>query len=308
MAKKTVDPTRTKTIRARFEADLVRRFKKVRQDVIASLVPNDALGLKTNAPMPRGQFVFATDPTKHEAFMVWLQEQVDSEILMVTGRGSTGRIARRTPWTDIYIQSAYQRGVLRGRQELRKQGVQVASFGGVSSLGEGGGIGAAFNQPYNVQRMGLAFTRTFTELKGITEAMSQAISRELAQGLAEGRNPRVIARNIANRIDKIGITRARTLARTEVVRAHHAANIEEYKAAGIDEVEIIAEWVTAGDSRVCSRCANMAGRRFKLDVIEGLIPLHPNCRCVAIPIVGEEGAKQKRRQTPSEVRRRAGLS
>jgi len=44
-----------------------------------------------------------------------------------------------------------------------------------------------------------------------------------------------------------------------------------------------AEWKTAGYN-VCPDCSAMEGRIFSLDEIESMIPLHPNCRCVALPI------------------------
>jgi len=45
-----------------------------------------------------------------------------------------------------------------------------------------------------------------------------------------------------------------------------------------------AEWSTAGFN-VCPICDSNEGREFTLGNIRGLIPAHPNCRCVAIPIV-----------------------
>jgi DNA topoisomerase-1 len=49
-----------------------------------------------------------------------------------------------------------------------------------------------------------------------------------------------------------------------------------------------AEWMTAEDDRVCPKCSRLEGHVFTLDVIERLIPRHPNCRCVAIPRLGIE--------------------
>ena len=45
--------------------------------------------------------------------------------------------------------------------------------------------------------------------------------------------------------------------------------------------------MTAGDDRVCEKCAALEGRIFTLDEIEFLIPLHPNCRCLALPYIEE---------------------
>jgi len=127
-----------------------------------------------------------------------------------------------------------------------------------------------------VHNCGAIYTRTFNELKGITDAMDQQISRELAEGLARGDGPEVMARRINDRVDKVGLSRARTLARTETIRAHHSATIQEYRNAGVEGVKIKAEWSTAGDGNVCELCALLEGQEYELDTIEGMIPRHPS--------------------------------
>jgi hypothetical protein len=50
-------------------------------------------------------------------------------------------------------------------------------------------------------------------------------------------------------------------------------------------VTVEAEWSTAGDDRVCGECQGLEGIEYTLDQIEGMIPVHPSCRCVALPVV-----------------------
>jgi SPP1 gp7 family putative phage head morphogenesis protein len=82
--------------------------------------------------------------------------------------------------------------------------------------------------------------------------------------------------------------RAEILARTETIRAHHAANMGEYRAAGALGITVLAEHLTAGDDRVCPQCAPLQGKRYELDEAEYMIPVHPQCRCVAIPYIPED--------------------
>ena len=278
------DPTRTLTIRRAFMADMMMRFNRVRIDIRKSIVENDCFGL-TRIPVvleavaPR-QFDFPRSSDKITAFMGWLEEQQKAGILEVTTRPGM-ELGMEGAWTDKYIQTAYQKGIIRSRQELRKAGYDVPSFDEMF-----GGMSTAFNQPFHLDRVGLLYTRTFSDLKGITAAMDQQISRVLAQGIAEGRNPRQLARILNDRVEKIGKTRARTLCRTEIIRAHHQATIAEYRSFAVEGVRIKAEWLTAGYN-VCPECVDMEvrskSRPFTLDEIEPMIPLHPNCRCVAIP-------------------------
>ena len=268
--------------------------------IIESIVINDAFGLKDDSPRlviqaaaQPGQFAFPRSADKVEAFMLWLNEQNQEFILSEGTRGirTTTRLGRagaaESAWTSTYIESAYQRGIKRGRAELRKAGVEVPDFG--DALGRDA-VAVAFNQPFHADRVGLLYTRTFNDLKGVTAAMDTQISRVLSQGLADGRNPRELGQMLNKVITgsgaDLGVSdtlgrwiparrRGQLIARTEVVRAHHVATIQEYRNAGIEGVRIKAEWVTAGDNRVCAECQDLEGEIFPLDIIEGMIPLHP---------------------------------
>lgn len=276
------DPTKTVTLRNQFLAEVNRRFKGLKKIITKAVVDLDVFGLnpietleispeEAVATITARQYAFMRSGAKVDAFMAWLKEMESRQILEVT-RGFGGYQGIEVAWTDTYIRSAYQKGMLRARQEMRAKGMDIPAFDamGVES------IAAAFNLPFHLDRVGLLFSRTFNELKGVTDAMDQQISRILAQGMAEGRHPLEIARTLNDRVDKIGITRARVIARTEITRAHHLASINEYRNAGIIGVEVFAEWMTAG-SGVCELCAPLEGQIFTIDEIENMIPAHPNC-------------------------------
>jgi SPP1 gp7 family putative phage head morphogenesis protein len=133
--------------------------------------------------------------------------------------------------------------------------------------------------------------------------MDSQISRILAEGMINGDGPALLARKIVSVIngtgaDKLGITdtlgrfipgerRASMLSRTEIIRAHHLAMIQEYRNWGLEGVRVKGEWNTAGDGRVCEKCQSMDGKIFSLDEIEGMIPAHTCCRCIALPYIEE---------------------
>jgi hypothetical protein len=302
------DPTRTLTLRNRFAADVTKRFNALKRDISISIVDRDCFGIQPDlialAASAYRAFDFPRTQEKIAGFMAWLQEQEDAGILEVSIRPGTLRGIEEA-WTDTYIQSAYAKGITRSRAELRKQGLQIPDIDAV------GGVRSLFNQPFHADRLGVLYTRTFEDLKTVTQFMNGQIRRRISDGLttgltrgiAEGKNPRVIARELVkdvnNRVDKIGISRARMIARTEIIRAHHEANIAEYERAqdmfDVEvEIEIQAEWATAGFN-VCPICLDLeAGGPYKLNEIRSMIPAHPNCRCVALPLVIEkEGAGRR---------------
>lgn len=300
------DPTKTNVLRANFVKDMNRRFNKIKKLIFTAVVTNDVFGLnpkiQANTGLPKKAFQFSTNPEKVEKFMGWLNRQVEQELLTVEFRSQLGT-ASQAPWTNMYISDSYKRGADRAAYEAKK-----AKMPGAQTMAERGGINAVMGTPMHMDRLGMLYTRTFSELKGITTAMDTQISKVLAQGIADGDSPAAIARKLNKTIGggldlvtktKAGITRtipaqvrAQTLARTEVIRAHHAATIQEYRNFGMAGVKVQAEWSTSGDDRVCPECASLEGKVYTLDEIEGLIPLHPNCFIdPQIPIYTSEGWK-----------------
>lgn len=263
------DPTRTQTARRKFEGSINRRFSILSTRINEVINRQDGFGLKVN----RGHFEFERSADKVTAFMEWLAQAQREEILEVS-QGTPINQAANGHWSNIYIQTGYVRGLNQAASHLRKGGAVV----------EQRWVDAAFRRPIHADRLGLAYTRVFTELKGITEAMDQQISRELALGLAGGDGPPAIAKRITDRVAKIGRTRARMLARTEVIAAHADATLNAYEEAGIQGVEVIAEWLTAVDA--CPICTALEAKSpYRLSEARGLIPVHPNCRCAWAPIV-----------------------
>jgi len=293
------DPTRTLTLRNAWVRAMDKRFNDLIRVIRKAIVEDDCFGLlpETYAALTspgHNAFDFARTGDKLDAFMKWLMGEVDKGILEIASHQRIGSSVEPA-WTNMYVQDSYKRGVMRARTEMKKAGYKVTPVSDVF-----GGIDAILGTGFHIDRIGLLYTRVFSDLKGITSAMDTQISRVLGQGLIDGDHPRILAKKIIAAIDgsgagELGIKdtlgrwipakrRAAMLARTEVVRAHHAANIQEYMNWGVRGVSVVAEFVTAGDDRVCDECAGYHGNRYTLKEAEFLIPVHPNCRCIVIPV------------------------
>lgn len=299
------DPTQTIVLRESFSRDMSCRFNELVSVVKHAIDDQDCFGLKNmqvnQMQLPgEGAFNYPRSEVKMAQFMKWLQEQIDNGILEVRDLQQVGSSVEGA-WTNKYIFDSYKRGVIRARMELRKFGANVPS------IDDTGGILVSMSTPFHLERLGLLYTRAFSELKGVTTVMDTQISRVLAQGLADGDNPRLLVRKLVAVIDgsgvgDLGITdtlgryipakrRAEMIARTEIIRAHHKATIQEYRNWGVLGIMVKGEWCTAGDDRVCTDCAELEGHVFTLDEIENMIPAHPDCRCVALPYILKEGSK-----------------
>ena len=279
-----IDPTRTTLLRRKFVADMVRRFKKLSKDIYKLVVNEDAFGLEKASFYLNQQVIsnaekqiwrFKTDSNKIKSYRTWLQQKVDAGILT-----SIGGISDK-PWTAPYVESAYRKGALRAYTDLRAE--ELASHPELFEGGQAEFIRTAFGQPASLQKIELLYERAFTELKGVTDAMGQQMSRILADGLSQGYSPRKIARELRKNVTKITKTRAIVLARTEIIRAHAEGQLDSYELLGVKEVGVRAEWSTAGDERVCELCSSLEGAVMSIEEARGLIPRHPQCRCMWIP-------------------------
>lgn len=170
------DPTKTLTTRRRFESDVVRRFKNLRRAILKQIIELEGFGNLGEPIRNRGQFDFPRSDEKVSAFMDWLrqQQQTGDIDLVLPERPRMGAVDRR--WANVYIDSAYQQGIRRARAELKKQGIDVPDDTEPSQVLRG------FNNPVHADRVGLIYTRVYSDLKGITDEMDKQISRVLAQG------------------------------------------------------------------------------------------------------------------------------
>jgi len=288
------------------------RWRRVSRDMTESIVQNDVLYIQrtadqmaerdrvaaernnldiANRALPSQSFPFVSDAGRVDLIMSWLERLEETEILGLARRGSQG-IGRQ--WTDPYLERSYTQGVEQAQAHLVRAGYDpraIASLPGSTSAAQ------ALLTPAHVERLEILFARTFEDLKTVQAATNSLIRRSLmdglstdiAAGLAAGQNPRVVAREIAKTLEshfvKVGAGRSETIARTEIIRAHHLATIEEYQRVDASMlVEVLAEWGLGANP--CPLCEDLANDSpYTLDAIKGMIPAHPRCVCTAIPLV-----------------------
>jgi SPP1 gp7 family putative phage head morphogenesis protein len=281
--RRRVDPTHTAMVRRAFDAEVRRRFMAIVRDLerdLPELLEGREMQVVTHADaMDAPRYIFERSAEKEAAFMRWLRRQVQARVLTVR-EGTDMASAGARHWSNVYIDTAYQRGIRQAGANLRRGGAKV----------EQSWISQAFNRPVHADRVGIIYTRTFNDMRKVTEVMAQKMGEVLARGMAEGRNPLDIARDLRDRVERIGITRARLIARTEVIASHADATLNSYEEAGVEGVAVESEWTTAGDGRVCPECEANEGKTYTLAEARGLIPLHPNCRCAWLPkVIGGSG-------------------
>jgi len=246
----------------------------------------------------RQAFRFLADDDKIRGFNRWFRKQIDEDILSVDVAGK--------PWTAKYVDSGYRKGVVRSYAESHTDALAESADFARGRRTEF--LESSFAQPERVSKLRLLYTRSYEDLKGITAAMSQKVSRELATGIANGLGPRQVARNLSREITKITKTRALVMARTEIIYAHAEGQLDAFDEMGIEEITVLAEILTAGDDRVCPECSALEGVVLTVKEARGLIPRHPSCRCSFRPANVGETTKRKRFWTKGDKQERINKS
>lgn len=335
------DPTRTITLRRRFERALTRRFLELKTKLIGLVAREDAFALSPKNKLPdlatplptrfteneygseRGQaasvhssgdvdnssvepipmdgrlaantrFRFHTDAEKVTLFQQWLAAQAQNGILQVTQSNP------QDAYWAAYIEDAFKKGAGRAFDDTKAAARAIAWTPEEGAFYQGTKsqfLQSAFAHPVAIDKVKLLASRTFTDLQGVTDTMAVKMSRVLTDGLAQGQSPRVVARTLAKEVD-VGITRARTIARTETIRAHAQGQLVALEQLGVKEIGVMVEWSSVDDDRRCPLCEALEGVVLKIKEANTLIPRHPNCRCAFIPAnVGESTKGQKRGKT-----------
>lgn len=107
------------------------------------------------------------------------------------------------------------------------------------------------------------------------DLMKADLSKLLQSGLIQGKNPRVLARELKKAFTTSTFN-AERLMRTELARVQTGAQKQSFERNGFDEYEFI---VNAG---CCDICQELIGKHFKVEKMmpgENAPPMHPHCRC-----------------------------
>lgn len=117
---------------------------------------------------------------------------------------------------------------------------------------------------------------TFSErIWGNQTALKAELSKQLQVGMIQGKNPRVLAREIQKTFGA-SASNAERLMRTELARVQTEAQKQSFLANGF---EMYTFHVNHG---CCAACSYLDGKHFKIkDMMPGenAPPMHPNCRC-----------------------------
>lgn len=289
-------------VEEQFLTEMRRRWRRVRGLVRRTVgYDHDALGLTANVderqsllsasergPLAnaeeRAAFDFPTDGGVARAFIRWLRRALEDEVLEPATRRE---VREGKHWTAVYVRAAAGKGVDQSTGLLFQQGASV----------DNPETSEVLQRPIFARTLRDLFQRTYENLETVAEETAPQVRETLSRGLAEGWNPKKMARKLTDELREIQRARAETLARTETMHAHSEATLRNYERAGVDTVSH-GEWQATRDTRTCPFCRRLSGAELTIEEMSnGAVewrgqvyrlqpPSHPNGRCVILPSVG----------------------
>lgn len=198
------DPTGVDRLERGAINELTRRIKRARDVYV------EVLNRIPSSPVVNQRYEFRLDP---ERLMLMLNAAgADVDAILLEG-GESG-----VWFFKGYVEVAARRGVAQQFANLARQSPAYAA--GRRSLAE-----VLSSEPHR-RRMALLAAREFEEMKGLSAGVRTTMSRTLTEGMARGKNPRVIAKELTERAG-VEISRSRRIARTEVTTALRRARMDE---------------------------------------------------------------------------------
>ena len=258
-----IDPTRTTTLRKRIEKSFHRDYVQLAKLIkVWFLEENIRVLGSIMSPLERA-----------ESFARWLDDK----------------------WAEVFLEDqelddlltqAYIKGAKRSYDLAKKPSLFPSAAFAAGAAAEF--IRTLTTAPESKGNLGLIQFNATNQYRMVNTQLKQQISRIVSEGLISGLKSTEAVSEIGIAINSMDKTRAKLIARTETTRAHAEGQLDAFDALGLKNVGVRAEWSAAADA--CPKCAPFDGQIFTLAEAHGLIPLHPNCRCLWLPV--EESPKK----------------
>lgn len=144
------------------------------------------------------------------------------------------------------------------------------------------------------RRIGFVKGRVFESMQGLSEASKSKIRAALIDGMAQGLNPLAVAENIKGAVGG-SLSRARTIARTEITTAMRRSRIEEAEQAAVDfDFRIMMMQMSALSPTTRISHARRHGKLFTTQAARIWMSTSPNminCKCTFVEVIVDKDGK-----------------
>lgn len=296
-----LDPTGTARIRRRFNETLAIHWRRVRVMVRQALVEQNILGLAVGKPTHSAAVgAMLGGVPKVQIFQRWIDSVLGSMVLENDGT-----------FVRPFIRQGYDAGVLHAEQELGSKVAVTSSVDRVGTLStlafvELQGICEAVSQQaVRVVTNGLLVEASASKLSRQIQDIIDKVGVTRSVAMVELLVVKVFGEATLDVYESAGIARVGLIPEAKAVRrigdarktgpgsrssrlrtpsSSTIGRIQRLEASfeGVGRVNV----ETAEDDKVCPICEDIAdGGPYSINRARALIPAHPRCRCIFVPVI-----------------------
>lgn len=224
LPKDVTDQTGMKRLRGGAIRDLKKAFKrasdKLYRRIVADLQP---IAVERNAEVATRTYIYEMDPLRLAAYNNWIEEILYYEIL-----GNPQGVWAQDWFMNRYFSMAYESGVAISLTDAQRIAVPAIVGPDIAAQMRALQVATILQTPQMQRRIRGVYGRAFNAMKDMTDTIRATLSGELARGMANGKNPRVIARSVRDKTN-MELYRAERIARTEINRSYTDAYMDEHE-------------------------------------------------------------------------------
>lgn len=211
---KPADPTGVDSLERKAMGDFRVRLRKIKK-AYADILDQIPGGLAINA-----KYAYRLDPARLAQLLGGAGATVDS--LLLEG-------GRENLWFfQQYVRVSYAKGTAQEHANLKNQSPVYQAARKTAA--------EVIAQPAYQNRIALLAAREWEEMEGLGAQVKKDMARVLVDGIARGRNPREVAKDLTRQIG-IEESRANRIARTEITTALRRARWDEHDDA-VDQLNL----------------------------------------------------------------------
>lgn len=299
----SVDPTGTGRLRAAFNSTLAIRWRGLRVLARKMIVDQDLLSMGGRGLMQPSNPVVQGGATRTQMFQRWFDYMAQAQVLQGDGSYVREFIQRgydagqafaqsevgvvTSPVAGDRVETILQLAVveLQGIIEAVSQGAVRAVANGILHAQRPAAIARAVNAA--IDRVGVPRSTALVELivvKAFSEASLDVYASAGVQRVGLVPETLIATPRDARRVTPTGRAGTRSR-RGEGPGVRTIQRIKKQEREIAQAAGSLVRVKTAGDKKVCKVCRGIASRGpYRINTARSLIPAHPRCRCVFIPV------------------------
>lgn len=256
------DRTGAGRIIRRAEAEIERRFKGLRDDVLALFdrIPMYALNDEF------AQVLYGLTPTDMANLSAELQAAVERWI-------ASGRDPAYALWWSTYEAEAAQLGTAQTAANLSNLSPVYAATRSIEAI--------VYSTPY-ANRLAMAQIKSYEHWTGLAATQKSELAQIIGRAVVDGKNPKAVRTEIMDRLE-VSRSKAAQYAQTEITDTLRQARMAEADYAGETlGIKIGLLWTSAMTPRTRSWHASRSGKVYTSEEVKSFYSVNGNrynCRC-----------------------------